>query len=1078
MQFRKVVTTSLMLVAYACCAPRLQAQGTSGAIVGTVRDSSGAIVPGVSVTIRNQQTNLSRVVRANESGNYNVSLLPPGVYDVSVEQTGFRNELFSNIALEVNQTVRVDVSLVLGNQTEEVEVTETGPLVSTDTSSLGQVIDQQRVSDLPLNQRNFVSLAMVAPGVSLPAEGSNASNQGVAMNVNGARDTSNNYLIDGIDDNDLVINQYSAIPSLDAIQEFKVQSGNYTAEYGRSGGAQVNVLIKSGTNDFHGTIYEFLRNRRMDSKNFFDLPDCHPSSVPGTCSSIPRLDRSQFGGSFGGPIKKDKTFLFVAYEYFNLRDATTRQATVPSIIQRQQALTAAGSLINPAGLNVFNLWPAANVGTNLATSNIFVSAPTSSETEPYFVTRLDHRFSDKDMINGHYVFSLPTLYNAFDASAYTNLPGYASHTESHGQNGGAAWTHLFTSNMLNELRMGFNGERGDYEQADKTNYNQRLGFPTILSGPSDTGYPNVSIAGFDGIGQPSSDPMIHPAYTIHTMDNFAWNPRFDGGKHQLKVGFENRYYIYSIQFDTNARGIWVFNGGPAGNPLNPARNPIIQLLLGTPDNATIVNAQTFEAWRQSSWDAYFQDDYHLLSKLTLNLGLRWEYNSPPTETQNHVSVPDLSPASATCTPKPNCEFILPGAAGLPAATYYPYYKNFDPRIGFAWRPMKTDSFSIRSGFGLYTDVGTINNNLNLRMNPPFRIIQLIQNPTGTSTIQTIVNQPAAITPPTGSFFDPHLKDAYMEQWNLDVQHSPIQNLLLDVGYVGTHFVHLIATQNVNQPDVGKPVPYPQFGATLNEYTNSRSSSYSALQVKVEKRGATEAVLAAYTYSRCIDNGGIGGAGGGTTPQYAFDLKSERGLCSFNASQRLAVSYVSELPIGAGHRFIGHGWSSHVLSHWQLSGIYAIQTGQPFTVARGVPQSLTLPTGTQDRPDMVADPRVAGPVALNPNCKAPARVGIPDMWFNPCAFVAAPGRFGNSGRNNLNAPGYNNWDFSLMKEVKWESRLLQLRGEVYNLFNHPQFDIPNHNFDSPTFGRVQTANAYGQNGGRPPRQIQLGIKFIF
>src|SRR5262245_41409362 len=246
----------------------LYAQGTAGSIVGTVKDSSGAIIPGSPVVVRNQATNIARNATSNESGDYNVPLLPPGVYDVAVQQPGFRNAIYSNVTVDVNQTVRVDVTLVVGNQTEQVEVIGAAPLLNTDTSAVGQVVSQQSVSELPINQRNFVSFAYLVPGVQLPAQGTNASTQGVAMNVNGARDTMNNYLIDGIDDNDLVINQYSAIPSLDAIQEFKVQSGNYSAEYGRSGGGQVNVIIKSGTNEVHGTAYEFGRNRHMHAKKY------------------------------------------------------------------------------------------------------------------------------------------------------------------------------------------------------------------------------------------------------------------------------------------------------------------------------------------------------------------------------------------------------------------------------------------------------------------------------------------------------------------------------------------------------------------------------------------------------------------------------------------------------------------------------------------------------------------------------------------------------------------------------------------------------------------------------------------
>jgi hypothetical protein len=460
----------------------------------------------------------------------------------------------------------------------------------------------------------------------------------------------------------------------------------------------------------------------------------------------------------------------------------------------------------------------------------------------------------------------------------------------------------------------------------------------------------------------------------------------------------------------------------------------------------------------------------------MNLGLRWEYNSPPLEKQGHASIPDLSPASATCTPKPDCQFLIAGTNGLPRRSYLSHYKNINPRLGLAWRPLNTDRLVIRSAYGIYTDQAPVNINLNMGLQPPFRLTNLIQNPTGTLTIHNILDQPPAAIPQTASFIDRNLRDAYVQQWNLDIQQSLLQNLMLDVAYLGTHGVHLIGSQNLNQPNIGQPVPYPQFGSTVNMTNNSRSSVYHSMQVKLEKRGIGGAFLTSYTWSRCIDNGGAGGSGGGSTAQYAFNLRDEKGLCSHNSSQRLVFSSVYELPIGGGHRLLANGLPSYLLGHWQLSGIFAYSGGQPFTIGNAVPQSGTLPSGAADRPNVVGDPLVGGQVAGNPTCVAPEQVGTPNAWFNPCAFMFAAGRFGNAGRNSLNAPGYINVDFSLQKNIPInEARKLQFRAEAYNLFNHPQLDIPNRTLGSPTFGQVLTANAFG---GRPPRQIQLGLKFIF
>ena len=1059
----------------------LKGQGTSGTIVGTVLDPSGATVPNASVNIINKGTNEMRVAKTGANGDYSMPLLPPGSYQVSVEVPGFAKAETSVVSLSVNQTVRIDVNLALGQSAQAIQVTGEAPLIQTDTSSLGNVIDQTNVSTLPLNQRNWVSFTYLVPGAQFPAEGSIDSTQGLALSVNGARETANNFLIDGIDDNDLVINQYAAIPSLDAVQEFKVQSGNYTAEYGRSGGAQINVALKSGTNQFHGTAFEFLRNRNMDAKNYFDRPDCGPGLLPGTCGPIPNLDRSQFGGSLGGPIVHNKTFFFVDFEYLDQREASTREATVPSQVQLASALAAVPNP-NPAGLNILKLYPAANVGSNLSTSNTFVSAPISTLTTPFGVARIDQQLGANNSIAGHYVISWGTAGNAFDPLAsYTNLPGFGTTVLTDGQNGGISWTHIFNARTINEVRAGFNAERGFFIQTNRNDENKALGFPDVLTSSEDIGFPNVSLTNFSSIGQPTNTPQDHPTYTLDLADNLAWNPDFNGGRHQFHFGVEYRYYWYSLLFDTDARGIWNFQG-QITNSCDPTTGKVlVELLCGTPDNTTIVLQGVTMDIRAPSYDTYVQDDIHLTSKLTLNAGLRWEINVPPYETQNHFSTPNLSASSIACSPKPSCQWLIAGTNGVPRGLYNTPYHDFAPRIGLAWRPLNSDRFVVRAAFGIFYDIVPLNANLDARLNPPFRNTLTITNTTGTATIQSIVNQPPGAIGSTGTFMDRHFHDAYMEDWNLDTQFQLQKDLMLDLNYVGTRGVGLPGNTNINQPNVGGAIPYPQFGYSLTDIANNRFSTYESLQAKGEKHTSKGlSFLAAYTWSRCIDDGStlFGGLGGGNTPQYAYNLLAEKGLCNFNTNQRFALSTVYILPFGTGQRFLAdRGLLSSVLGHWQISAINTDETGQPFTVVRGIAQSHTYPTAGGDRPNIVSNPMKAGPVAANPTCVAPSVVDVPQMWFNPCAFVAAPNAFGDEGRDSLIGPRFDDLDFTVLKEVpfKTESRLLQLRLEVFNILNHPNFDLPNNSFDSSTFGQLLTANAYGS---RPPRQIQLGAKFIF
>ncbi len=1044
-------------------------QANTGSIVGTVHDGSGAVLPGVTVTIRNEGTNVGRTVVTTASGDYSAPLLPPGNYGITAELQGFDRAVFRNVQLQVNQTVRMNMVLTVAALQEVVDVIAEAPLIQTDTSSLGQVVSQVQIENLPLNERNFVNFAYLAPGVQIDAENTLVSSQGLALSANGARQISNNFLLNGIDNNDLVINQYSAVPSVEAIQEFKVQTGTYSAEFGRSSGAQINVVLKSGTNDFHGSAFEYLRNRRLDAKNAFDLPDCGPS-VTGACGEIPELDRHQFGVSLGGPIRTNKTFFFSAFEYLRLRQADTRFATVPSQVQKAAALAAVpADRRSVAGVNIFNLYPAANVG-DPETSNRYLSAPTIKQRVPSFVGKIDHVLGVNDNLSGHYALSRGHKDNPFDPlSPYTQLPGYGTTVITNGQNGGGSWNHVFNSRTLNEFRAGFNGEHGIFTQTDKTDHNTRLGFPTVLTDPIDLGFPNVGVAGFDGIGQPTNTPQDHPTYTLHVMDNFASNPEFNSGRHQLKMGGEFRRYFYKLLFDTSARGIWNFNG----TSTTPA---LVQLLRGTPSNAQRVDKGVNMDLFQNSYGAYFQDDFRATDRLTVNLGLRYEYNAPVTEGKDELSAPDLSPASAACTPKPGCLFIVAGTGGLPKATYRPDRNNFAPRVGFAWRPLTSERFVIRSGYGIYYDQTLLNAHLGARLNPPFRITQLVVNP-GNADIHSIFDEPPAQTPPGGGFMALNYRDPYQHQWNVGTQVTAFGNVLFDASYVGTRGMKLARFHRINQPAPGQPIPYPQFLATLQTVDNSAESKYNALQLKVEKRSArTLNLLSSYTWSRCTDNGSFFGSGpsGGTVAQDPRNLDAEWGDCQYNTDHRFVTNLVYRLPFGSGRDRLTSGFLSALLGNWDVSGILTLQSGHPFTVTRGVPQSGTVPVGGSDRPDMVADPFVPGPVAANPTCVAPTEVHTTLNWFNPCAYMAAPGRFGNGPRGNLTGPRFDNLDISLLRDIPLagEAKRLRLELQVFNVLNIAHYNLPAGNFDSRNFSRILQANAGS------PRQIQIGIKYSF
>jgi hypothetical protein len=858
----------------------------------------------------------------------------------------------------------------------------------------------------------------------------------------------------------------------------------------------------------------------MDAKNFFDEPDCTPDSIQGTCAPIPRLDRNQFGGTLGGPIQKDKTFFFASYEGLRLRQASTREATIPSQVQIAEAtgfsdlMEGLGYLPNPAGMAALNLIPAANVAVpDLFDSNTYVSSPVIQDTNDLLTIKLDRQTGSNNTFSGHYSLFNENRFNPFDpVNAFTALPGYGSSTVNRGQNAGFTWTHVFNSHWVNEARLGFNRLRGAaFQQDSGTNLTQQLGFPTVSSNAVDWGYPNVNLFAFDGIGEPVNYPQDRHDNTYEFADNLAWNT----GRHQFKFGTDIRRFQLNDYLDFLSRGDWFFEGDvaqgiaqgvaqelpgalgsicPQGLANCQQQLALAQLMTGVPDYVVTETGNTNNGLRTTGLGAYVQDDIRVLPRFTLNVGLRWEFNSPPIEIHNRFSVPDLSGSPATCNAQlpvyPDCAFIQAGTAGIPRATYGKNLHDFAPRIGFAWRPLKTERFVVRSAYGIFYDENILNLNILPRFNPPFVDISAAVNSTGTSVIQDILSQPA-YPEPQANFVSRNFRDAYMQDWNTDLQYEVQPNWMIDLAYVGAKGTHLPATRDMNELNPFTQItPYPQFGSVLVVEPRA-NSTYNALQFRSEKRVSQGlAFLAAYTWSRSIDDDSavFSGSVGSGVPQNSYDFRADRGLSDFQVEHHLVLSYLYDLPLGAGRKWLNNpGIINRIFGSWQTAGIATMQTGSPFTIncaaegcgtaTAGAETSITS-FGVPYRPDLVGDPNKAGPVAANPGCSAPAQIRTPQSWFNPCAFATPQNPLlGTVGRNTLIGPGLNNLDFSLLKDFPFrhEGRRLQFRAEFFNLFNIPHFDIPNRTFPESLLGVVQSANEYGN---KPPRQIQLGLKYIF
>jgi len=1057
------------------------AQGATGSLVGTVTDASGAVIVGAAVSATNWATGISRSTVSSGSGDYDIVILHPGKYRVTISKPGFKSVTFDDINVDVDQIVRVDAQLQVETRMEEVHVTDEVPLLESENTTVGAVVERQSISGLPLNERNFLNFTLLVPGAQIPVAGSNVSIQGGSVIVDGARETANTFLIDGVDNNSPLIGRSTMLPSVDAIEQFKVQASTSSAEYGRGGGAQVNLLLRSGSNRWHGSIFEYLRNRVLDSKNYFDLPDCIPTSVPGTCASIPEYIRNQFGGTLGGPIVRNRTFFFLSYEGLRLRQATTRESTVPS--QNLQAAILASvppGDLNPAGVAALSLYPAANVGSDLATSTLFVAAPVIRNSTSSGTIKLDHQVSNRDALSAHYGISDLQRYNPYDFGfTVSNLPGYGDNAYYRGQNFGVNWLHGFNPRITNEFRAGFNHDRlGLFQQNQDFNGNGQLGFPSPAN-PRDYGYPILQITGYENIGDPFQAPEDNGISTLHLSDNLAWDPDFGGSRHHFRVGGEYRRIGDNGYIDFYPRGDYIF--------LGVTGNSIEDLVLGLPAAALLGSGDSAVHLRTSQVGLYGLDDIHATPRVTLNLGLRWEYNQAPYDAKTPLSMADLSANSLTCTPMPNCQYLLAGSNGVPRGLFNTGKADFAPRLGFAWRPQPSEKLVVRAAYGLFWDAATLLPSSLQKQNPPSYKFDYFLN-TGTNVIQTILQSPENFII---SFLpDSHYRDAYMQQWNLGVQYEFTPQLVMETAYVGSMGTHLKGFHDGNQSEPGGLPPYPEFGS-LATIDTRRDSIYHSLQVRLEQRPWHGfSYLLAYTWSKSIDNGSelLGSATEGQYAQDQYNLAGERGLSGFDTRHRLVWSGVYETP--APNAVHSHA-ARVLLQAWQLGAILSVQSGQPFTVYRSVYQSYTtLITGT-DRPDLIADPFLAGPVDANPDpaCqltisqggKAADRTRTVQTWINPCAYsnpnLLGQYRFGTSPRNGVIGPGLVDMDLSISRNlaVFRESQRLNFRADFFNLFNHPNFDPPQNIFDSQNFGSLPSANQFGT---RPPRQIQLALRYSF
>ncbi len=1043
------------------------AQTHRASIRGTITDPNKAVIRGAAIRIVNDETNETRAVTSGAEGDYAISSLPPGSYRLEVSAAGFA-AFPQGVTLQVNQERRVNVSLEVssGQYAVNVNATSEAPLKK-DSASLGTVIDNRKVEGLPLDGRNFFELSLLVPGAVPAAQGSAGSVRGdFAFSVNGAREDSNNFLLDGVYNVDPQLNTFGVRPPVDAIREFEMLTSTYDAAFGRSAGAQVNVVLKSGTNDFRGSLYEFHRNGALDARNYF---------APAG-ESAPKYIRNQFGFALGGPIVKNRTFFFSDYEGTRSREGITRITNVPTLAERagdfSQSLLGVpidpftqqpfpGSVIpagriNAIGRRIAALYPAPNRATPFQN---FVSSPTQRDRNDHFDARVDHRLGDASTLVLRYSFGDRKLFEPFTGATFSLVPGYGDDVTRRSQNAMIGETHVFSPAFVNDIRFAFNRVATAVRQENQgTSVNGQVGLPELSSNPRDFGLSFITVTGLSPLGHEGNNPQNSVTNTFQFLDTAT----YARGNHLLKFGGDIRVVQQNAFRDVESRGRIQFS--PFAQI---SGNALADLLLGFPlltGGARLDNPQHL---RSESFNFFVNDSVRVTPRLTLSAGLRYEYNSPAVDAEDRANVYDLS--SRTLVPV--------GTNGIPRSGYTPDRNNFAPRVGLAWTLDEAGDTVLRAGYGIYYDQSPLAPGEALYFNAPYFDFNLFFSLPGL---------PLTLDNPFPSFFPFRLPDSalaiqrdlrtpYMQHWNANIQRQLGRSRVLEIAYVGSKGTKLLSARDINQPQPGVlppglpfvPRPVPQFD-DINILESRASSSYHSLQTRFEQRlDFGLSMLASYTWAKSIDDASnfFTSAGDPNFPQNSYDLRAERGRSNFDVRHRLSLSYAYDLPFGKGRAFLAdNGFLSRVLSGWQTFGIVTVQTGRPFTVAllseidnSGTGRS-TLGFGANDRPNVVRNPSIAP--------------GTPEGWFDTTAFrFPTPGTFGNAGRNIIEGPGYQNVNASLVKNTALTERFnLQLRAEVFNLFNRPNFNLPDNFLGSPTFGRITLA--------RDPRHIQFGAKLLF
>ncbi len=1055
------------------------AQGTTARLVGTVREPSGAVIPGATVTAVNLDTAWQREAITNDEGDYVMPNMPIGRYEVAAELTGFKRVARAPVALDVDQTARVDFALEVGSVTETIEVRADQPLVNSETSSIGQVINESQVRGLPLNGRNFIQLGLLVPGTTpgTPGAGTVPSRQGgVAISANGQRTDQNNWMLDGVDNNALFFGLAVIVPSTEAIEQFRVETSNYSAEFGRAAGAVVNLQIRSGTNQYHGVGYTYIRDDKLDTKNFFDT-----EKAP--------LSYQQFGASLGGPVFQNRTFFFGNYEGRRVERGATVGGNVPTEAMRRGDFSGLPTIFDPAtynaATNTRQPFPNNQIPANRISpiSRALLEAyPLPNSTDParnyvrqiankddgdQFHVRVDHRVSGAHTVMGRY-----SHYNT-SALNLSALPTNGDTQTNRHRGGVGQWTWI-RGNLVNELRAGGNRYNFtfDHETAGQ-DVLARFGLPSRTDDLRLLGYPGVSISGIPAIGGNTAVPLDRIENTFQITNATTWV----AGDHSIKFGGDFRWYHGTNYQPQRARGQYNFTGvftGQVGRSYSTGFGdfllglPVLQQLL-TPEGLTPNEPQN------TRFNLFVQDDWKVSSNVTLNLGLRFERDGAWTEANNRWGAFDLERGEVVYARDYDIPFTIrfPHRFGdtnvMQEAT-----NGLSPRVGVAWRPRGDAGLVVRGAYGLFWSQTTGQDFINTSLQvPPGLIVD--QQQSGSVTPVLTFGQfgfgtdPATLIPAVPSFivmpYGQH-RNPYIHQWNVGLEKQLGAAMAASISYVGNRGADL--QQRLQGNAALPPGPgaiqarrrYPAFGA-LNLTTSDGWSAYNGLQLKVERRfRGGLGFLTAYTWSKAMDQQGGEAESRGGGIQNPADPAASRGLAGFDLRHRFSAAVNYELPFGEGKPLAQEGLAAVLLGGWQTSTIVSIRSGSPFSVL------VSGDTANAGAGSVFAD------LVGDNHGNLPGDQRTIDRWFDTSAFAApAPFTFGTSGRNIVIGPGAATVDLSVARDFAIAAgHRLQVRMEAFNLFNRVNLGLPNSTVNNAAFGTIRSAES--------AREIQLALKYVF